>query len=197
MNPTGQLLPLERYLDSSNALLIDESFLDFTGHPSATQFLHARPNLYILRSLTKFYALPGLRIGALIAAPEIIERLRRSREPWQVNALAEQAALAALGDHEHSARTIEFVRTERRWLSEQVSQIPGAHPQPSCVNFLLIALDHTASPLLTHLLAHKILIRDCSGWPGLEFTSSVRIAVRTRLENERLLAAWKEFACAS
>ncbi len=197
VNPTGQLVPLDPYLNSSNALLIDESFLEFTGHPSAAQLLGARPKLYILRSLTKFYALPGLRIGALIAAPEIIEDLRCNREPWQVNVLAEQAALAALADHDHSARTIEFVHSERQRLSEQLGAMPGVHPQPSCANYLLMALDHPAASLLAHLLTHKILVRDCSGWPGVAFPSSVRVAVRTRPENERLLAAWQEFSCAS
>lgn len=197
VNPTGQLVPLDPYLNSPNALLIDESFLPFTGRPSAAQFLATRANLYILRSLTKFYALPGLRIGALIAAPELIEDLRRHREPWQVNALAEQAALAALRDSGHSARTIEFVHGERQWLSEQLAAMPGAHPQPSCANYLLLALDYPPASLLAHLLEHKILVRDCSGWPGVAFPSAVRVAVRTRPENERLLAAWREFSCAS
>jgi threonine-phosphate decarboxylase len=197
VNPTGQLIPIDKFLKPPSALLVDESFLDFTGHSSVARFLTTRPNLYVLRSLTKFYALPGLRIGALIAAPALIEELRRFREPWQVNVLAAQAALAALGDRDHSVRTIEFVHFERQWLSDRLAAMPGAYPQPSCANYLLVALDHPASPLVAHLLKHKILVRDCSGWPGVLFDSCIRVAIRTRPENERLLTAWTEFSCAS
>jgi threonine-phosphate decarboxylase len=184
-------------MDTPDALLVDESFLDFTGQPSASRHLSTRPDLYVLRSLTKFYGLPGLRIGALLAAPAIVHQLRRRREPWQVNVLAEQAALAALSDRDHSARTLEFVKNERCWLGEHLASLPGAHPQTSCANFLLVALDYPSAPLLAHLLERKSLVRDCTKWLGVPFPSSVRVAVRTRAENERLIAAWKEFPCAS
>jgi threonine-phosphate decarboxylase len=117
------------------------------------------------------------------------------REPWQVTVLGEQAALAAIGDREHSLRTIEFVRSERCWLSRRLAEIPGAHPQSSCANYLLVVLDYAAAPLVAHLLERRILVRDCTNWPGVPFPSSVRVAVRTRPENERLLAAWKDFSC--
>jgi threonine-phosphate decarboxylase len=196
VNPTGQVVDLKPYLDSGSGLLVDESFVDFTGHPSIACHIGTRPNLYVLRSLTKFYALPGLRIGALLASAEIIRDLRKDREPWQVNVLAEQAALAAIGDREHSAPTIEFVRSERCWLGHGLAEIPGAHPQPSSANYLLVALDYPSAPLVAHLLEQKILVRDCTNWPGVPFPSSVRVAVRTRGENERLLAKWKEYSCA-
>jgi threonine-phosphate decarboxylase len=195
LNPTGQFVPLERYLDAPGALLIDESFLDFTGQPSSVQFIDKRPGLYVLRSLTKFYALPGLRAGALVASADLIEDLRRKREPWQVNTLAERAALAALADRDHAIRSIEFIRAERQWMSDRIAEIPGATPQPSCANYMLVALDHPAAALVSHLLERKILVRDCSGWPGVTYASAIRVAVRTRPENQRLLAAWKEFAC--
>lgn len=196
-NPSGQFIPLDVFLNAPGALLIDESFLDFTGQPSAVRFLDTRPDLYVLRSLTKFYALPGLRIGALVAHPDIVRNLRRFREPWQVNVLAAHAALAALGDRDHRRRTIEFVHSERQWLSRHLATLPGVRPQPGCANYILVALDYPAIPLLTHLLQRKILVRDCSEWPGVQFPSSVRVAVRQRHENERLLAAWREFPCAS
>jgi histidinol-phosphate/aromatic aminotransferase/cobyric acid decarboxylase-like protein len=69
------------------------------------------------------------------------------------------------------------------------------HPQPSRANFLLAALDYPAASLLDHFLERKILVRDCTGWPGVPFPSSVRVAVRTPVENQRLVAAWKEFPC--
>jgi threonine-phosphate decarboxylase len=194
-NPTGEM-PLIN-LDTPGALLIDESFVEFTGEPSLARHVNTRPNLYVLRSLTKFYALPGLRIGALVAAPAVIHDLRKLREPWQVNVLAERAALAALSDHAHYARTLDFIQAERCRLGKGLAELPGVHPQPSRANYLLTALDYPAAPLLAHLLERKILLRDCTGWPGVPFASSVRIAVRTPQETERLLTAWKEFPCAS
>jgi threonine-phosphate decarboxylase len=184
-NPTGSILPLDAI--PNRAALIDESFLEFSGHPSAATLLPTHPQLIILRSLTKFYALPGLRIGALVATAATAHKWRAQREPWQVNVLAEEAALAAIADTNHAARSIDFVRTERAWLLQQLSEIPGAHPQPSDANFLYVPLDYPAAPLCDHLLRHKILIRN--------FDNAVRIAVRRRADNEKLLAAWREFPC--
>ncbi len=115
-NPTGATMcpaALEAWLAASaNPVLIDESFLEFTGLPSAMN-MPDRPNLFVLRSLTKFYALPGLRVGALVAAADVVSRWREQRQPWQVNVLAEEAALAAIADAEHARRTVEFVAAER------------------------------------------------------------------------------------
>jgi threonine-phosphate decarboxylase len=195
LNPTGQLLNLDRWLSSARPMLVDESFLQFTGHASSSRWIEQRPQLYILCSLTKFYALPGLRIGALLASPDAIRRLRRRREPWQVNALAERAALAALSDRDHAQRTVEFVRSEREWLREKLAELAGVVPQHSSANYLLCSLTYAASRLVPYLFVRKILVRDCSGWPGVRHRHAVRIAVRTRVENERLLDAWRSFPC--
>lgn len=200
-NPTGHIFDpewLESYLRAtSHAVLVDESFLDFTGLRSMARLIEERPLLYVLRSLTKFYALPGLRLGALLAAREEIERLQTYREPWQVNVLAEAAVLAALDDPHHTARTIEFVNSEREWLCTRINELDRVSCQPSAANYLWTRLDYPAAPLARFLEDRRILIRDCTGWPGLPAEPSVRVAVRTRAENEVLLAAWKEFPCAS
>jgi threonine-phosphate decarboxylase len=198
-NPTGEPLPhdeLERWLlDTVNPVLIDESFLEFTGVPSTARLLEARPRFYVLRSLTKFYALPGLRVGALLAAGGETRRWRPMREPWQVNVLAEAAALAAIADLEHGKRTLEFVAAERAWLCGQLAAIPRVRPMPSQANYLFVLLDTEAAPLCRYLLDRRILIRDCTGSPGID-GEAVRVAVRTRPENERLVAAWREYSCA-
>jgi threonine-phosphate decarboxylase len=197
-NPTGAVLDpeaLERWLFATDhPVLIDESFLEFAGLPSAARLVERRPRLWVLRSLTKFYALPGLRVGALIGPRAEVERSRPMREPWQVNVLAEAAALAAIADREHARRTLEFVANERAWLSERVAELPGARPEPSRANYLFVRLAYAAAGLCAHLLERKILIRDCAGSPGI-VGAAVRVAVRTRAENERLIAAWKEFSC--
>jgi threonine-phosphate decarboxylase len=198
-NPTGEALcpeALERWLlGTSNPVLVDESCLEFTGLPSMARLLETRPGLWILRSLTKFYALPGLRIGALLAAVDEMNEWLPQREPWQVNVLAEAAGLAAIADVEHGRRTLEFIAAERAWLSEQVAAIPGAHPAASRANYLLVRLDGQAEALVNYLLNNRILIRNCTGSPGVT-GKAVRIAVRTRAENERLLTKWKEYSCA-
>ncbi len=195
-NPTGWTLPLDflqqRLAASKDHILIDESFLDFSEHASAATLLRRHPQLIILRSLTKFYALPGLRVGALIAADETVRLWKQQREPWQVNALAEAAALAALADWKHAARSRKFIFAERDWFQQQIRQLPAATPHNSDANFLYVHLGYPAQLLCDHLLKHKILIRNCSTWLGLA-GEAVRVAVRQRHENERLLAAWREF----
>ncbi len=198
-NPTGWSVPaeaLQRWLAATtNPVLMDESFLEFSGLPSALALNTERPNLFLLRSLTKFYALPGLRVGALIGPPATLQKWREQREPWQVNVLAEAAALAAIQDQQHSQKTLQFVEGERQWLFQQLQALPKVSPEASSANFLYAKLGYPAKKLAAHMLARKVLIRDCGGWPGIT-GQSVRIAVRRREENERLLHAWKEFPCA-
>ena len=190
-NPTGETVDpeaLERWLlHTNNPVLIDESFLEYTGLPSASRLLDRRPQLYILRSLTKFYALPGLRVGALLAGAHTVACWRLRREPWQVNVLAEEAALAAIADGEHSRRSLEFVAAEREWILRELASLPGVHTTLSHANYLFVRLDYSPREFYEHMLERKILIRE---YPG-----GVRVAVRTRAENERLLACWREFRC--
>lgn len=189
-NPTGALPTLEWLDQTRGPVLVDESFLEFTGEPSVCA---QRDNLFVLRSLTKFYALPGLRVGALAGPPDLMRKWRAQRDPWQVNVLAEAAVLASLGDPEHARRTVDFVRSEREWLTARLKEIAGLAPQPSAANYLLIALREPAPPLVERLARRRILVRDCSGWAGVPFPHAIRVAVRTRAENERLLEALCEY----
>lgn len=197
-NPTGWTVPIEslrEYLHATRAsVLIDESFLEFSGLSSAAGFLLQHPRVMILRSLTKFYALPGLRVGALVGDAGAVRDWQAAREPWQVNVLAEEAALAAVSDTEHAARSVQFVGSEREWLLGQLGSLTGVEPMPSGANFLFVRLAFAASLLSAYLLRRKILIRNCTGWPGVE-GEAVRVAVRPRHENELLLRAWRDFPC--
>jgi threonine-phosphate decarboxylase len=196
-NPTGRLAGagFEGWLrGTSHPVMVDESFLDFTDARSVMQLAPDRPRLYILRSLTKFHAIPGLRVGALMGPEGEIADLRRAREPWQVNVLAEAAAIASLRDREYAESTRCFVARERPWFAEQLAELGGVTVEPSCVNFLYVRLDYDPAPLCAFLLDRKILLRNCSQWIGLE-QPAVRLAVRTREENARLLTAWREFRC--
>ncbi|MFL6416727.1 MAG: pyridoxal phosphate-dependent aminotransferase [Bryobacteraceae bacterium] len=198
-NPTGtntDLSVLRRRLgQSSEPLIVDESFLEFSQATSSSTLLSEFPTLVLLRSLTKFYALPGLRLGALVADASVVAEWRKQREPWQVNVLAEEAAFAAIADEEHARKTVAFVRDERNFLRAEIETIPGAIVHPSEANFIYVTLTGRAHDLVEHFRDKKILVRDCTGWPGLP-DEAIRIAVRTRDENERLLKTWKEFSCA-
>lgn len=188
-NPTG--LVLDRVLvreyaqGRKDAVLVDESFLDFTSAQSAADA--SIGNLFVLRSLTKFWALPGLRIGALIGD---VERMGSQRPPWPVNALAEAAALASLGDESHAAATRALIQEERSWMVAQLAGL-GLSVLPSEANYLAVETE-AAAELVALARSRQVLVRNCGGWPGWKF-AGVRVAVRKRWENEILIRIWREF----
>jgi threonine-phosphate decarboxylase len=198
-NPTGAVLDPQRFLrwfDHERApetvVVIDESFIDFAPELSIVSGAVKRRNLLVLRSLTKFHALPGLRIGCLVCDAERVAELERVREPWQVNVLAEQAALAALADMLHQRHTIEFVASERRWLHQRLDRLRGVRTLPSHANFLFSRCDRPVTELERFLARRRILIRNCSDMPGAA-GEAFRVAVRKRPENEMLVAALEDF----
>lgn len=195
-NPTGVPFPeqvIRRAIASREGpVLIDESFIEFTRLPSAIPWCEGHPNLLVLRSLSKFHALPGLRAGALAGSGDWMLRLRRKREPWQVNTLAEAAARAALTDTAHAAATLDLIETERAFLLDHLEPLPGLHLQPASANFLFALTDQPAAEVCDWFLQRKILLRNCSGLPGVS-GEAIRFAVRTRPENERFLEAAAEF----
>ncbi len=193
-NPIGRIAPPVTSWPAG--LLIDESFIEFTGAESAVERTAGDDGLLVLRSLTKFYALPGLRIGALVGSRKMISGLRAFREPWQVNVFAEAAALAAVEDRDHARRTVEFVTAERARMAERLADIRGLKAATSCANYVFAYMEHSAANLAEWLLDRKILIRVCTGTPGIR-GEAVRFAIRTRPENERLLDALEEYFCGS
>lgn len=198
VNPTGELISCAEWLArTTHPAIVDESFIEFAETHSLTALVATRPNLVVLRSLTKFYGIPGLRVGALVASPDSIARWKQLRDPWSLNVLAIRAACAAIADREHGRRALETVRTERAWLSQELGSVEGVTVCSSAANFLFTRLSYGAATLSAFLEDRQILIRDCTGWPGIEHCNSVRVAVRTRPDNERLIAAWREFRCAS
>jgi threonine-phosphate decarboxylase len=198
-NPTGEPVPPElirkAVASREGPVLIDETFIEFTGLESAAGWCRDLPNLIVLRSLSKFQALAGLRVGALVGSREWIKRLRRRIEPRTVNVLAGIGARAALADSGHAARTREIVNVERNWLLEQLSGLDGLRVAPGVASFLFAGTDRPASAVCDWFLNRKILLRNCTGMPGVE-GEAIRFAVRTRPENERFVAAARELFCA-
>lgn len=193
-NPTGLLLPrdaIETLLSQFALVVVDEAFMDFLP-PAEQQSLIGQidrwPNLVILRSLTKFYSLPGLRLGYAIAHPDRLQRWQRWRDPWPVNALA-AAVVPVLQDHSFQHQTWQWLTTARPALQQALQAIPGLHPFPGRANYLLVRCDRSVTALQKDLLQRdRLLIRDCLSFPELG-DRYFRVAVRLPDENERLVTA--------
>lgn len=196
-NPAGSVHPPAEVAEiaaicrrSGTFLVLDEAFIDFCPEQSAVHLLLSEPQAVILRSLTKFFAMPGLRLGYALAHPGVSRQLAALREPWSVNVLAQAAGLAALADVDFRCRTLALVREEAAFLCAGLQSIPGLCPYPAAANYLLVRIDSslsvTAAALRNRLLERRILIRDCANFPGLD-PNYFRVAVRTRGENLQLL----------
>lgn len=198
-NPTGVLIPrrdLEVLLDAAivhrTMVIVDEAFMDFvpereehTSLPMAGK----HPGLILLYSLTKFLAIPGLRLGALVAPFRLVQKLTRVRDPWSVNALAQVAGVAGLKDGDYMKATRALVAREREFLFQQLSRLPGLRPYPGAANFLLVdvtATGYSAEELVRQLGFRGILVRSCANFTGLG-SGYIRLAVRGREDNLILL----------
>lgn len=187
-NPTGQVLSLE-VLDAwagdfpKSLFVVDEAYLAFApGMMSAITL--RRKNILTLRSMTKDYAMAGLRLGYAVADEAVIQELVNVRPAWNVNALAQSAGLAALRDEAHQRETLAQLQIEKQKLVAGLQGL-GFDPVPSHTNYFLLPV-HNGADFRQELLAHGILVRDCASF-GLP--AYVRIAARTGEENARLLAA--------
>ena len=196
-NPTGKLFSVEEilpYLEQFALVVVDEAFMDFLPpdeEQSLIPVIQEYPNLVILRSLTKFYSLPGLRLGYAIAHPDRLSKWQSWRDPWPVNTLAAAAAIAALGDKEFQSATWEWLPPARNELFQGLAKLPGLQPKESAANFLLVESQQSVSQLQEQLLKkYQIYIRDCLSFKELG-DRYFRVAVRSQLDNQRLLTALK------
>ncbi len=196
-NPTGRLYPVAEVAalygicrQAGCFFVLDEAFIDFAEENSAKRLLAESDDWLILRSMTKFFGFPGLRLGYAFASSAVTARLQRLLPPWSVGVLAQAAALAALADHEHGRRTREFVTTERQRLLDRLGRIADLRVFAGAANYLLLQIGSgmTAAALQEKLLLERILIRNCSNFAGLD-ERFFRVAVRSEAENDKLLAA--------
>ena len=201
-NPAGLLYGadcvtalLQLCRENNIMLVLDEAFMDFCGEEhSAKQAVVASGQGIVLRSMTKFHALAGLRLGCALAAPALAARFRAAQPPWEVNSLAQTAGVAARQDADYAVATRRLIDGERALLAEGLEALPGLRLFPSRVNYLLFELTsgQTAPQLAERLLLrHRIMVRDCSGFAGLG-ERFLRVAVRSREENGRLLKVLQE-----
>lgn len=207
-NPTGLLLDgaeLRRFAaeHAGTTFVVDEAFADFVdgydaplGGPASGDGAGAElpANVVVLRSLTKFYAIPGLRLGFAAAAAPLAAAIRRQVPPWSVNSLAQAAGAAVLADGEYVCRSRQAVRELRESLSRGLAQLGGLCVYPGEANYLLVRLNRAsmdAAALAAALLRRRIAIRVCDNYPGLD-GRFFRVAVRPAEDNAALLAALGE-----
>jgi threonine-phosphate decarboxylase len=180
-------------------VVVDEAFIDFVEAESVKTMVRQNPYLIVLRSLTKYYALPGLRLGYVLAETSNVAQLAAYQEPWSVNGPALSVARACLKDACFTMKTERWLGNERRFLSQKLAGLAGFRPLASQTNFLLVKIDANgldALQLRSFLSRKKILIRACDSFGGLG-TDYFRIAVRRRKDNLRLLAALKEWTASA
>jgi threonine-phosphate decarboxylase len=190
-NPTGRLTTRVDVLECADRarqqgcyLVVDEAFIDFCPEASVCNDVEKNPYLIVLKSMTKFYALSGLRIGCAVFHPSVVEKVKAYKEPWTVNSLAQDAAAAAIEDVLFRRASLEAMREEKAFVERGLKEI-GVPFVPSRANYYLLRLER-AQALRAALEERGILVRDCSGFPGLDSTY-LRIAVRSRKENSILL----------
>lgn len=196
-NPTG-LLPeralllavAERCKALNIKLILDEAFLDFIpGEQGFIPLLAQNPHIWVLRSLTKFYAIPGLRLGYLLNGDaRAVARLRRHQMPWSINAFAALAGGIVLNDHEYQQRTWRWLDEEGTRFYRALENMPGLKVYPGRANYLFLRCERAEVELQYALLQRRILIRSCANYPGLD-ERYFRVAIRGAAENQQLLDA--------
>ncbi len=192
-NPTGELLTkpnLEKMASdarkSGYILFIDEAFIELAD-PAQSMIASRSPNVFVLRSLTKSFSVPGLRFGFGRGDPDLIAQIERIRPPWTVNTFAEDFVLEAFAHYDELEESRRKIAIEREWLCDKFETL-GLDFTPSSTNFILLNLHRDAGEFTGEMLKKDILVRDCTSF-GLP--SSIRVAVRNRDENRLLIEAFE------
>lgn len=196
-NPTGALLSKEEIIalakrceESETFLLVDEAFIELSDpDQSVARLAPSREYLFVMRSLTKSFGVPGLRLGFGVTNPLLAEIMDRARIPWSLGSIAAAAGSYLLGQEDFLERSRALIKEELIWLNTSMRTL-GLRPQESRVNFILVDITPTglSSDELTRRMACEgVLVRDCQSF-GLE-KGYIRVAVRNRDENEQLIAA--------
>ncbi len=191
-NPTGKACDVEALRQlilnhPRNHFIVDESFIDFADPEHSLRW--QRPaNLIIVQSMTKSWAIPGLRLGYVLADQKVVAAMCKLRPDWSVNTIAQAVGVRALQDCDFLKQTRNYVDQQRLDLFSRLKAISGLHPYAGDANFLLVRIDHPtidAATLTDKLLKKGIIIRNCDNFSGLD-KRYFRVAVRTTKEQQRL-----------
>lgn len=203
-NPTGNLISAEkikklvqRGAKTHTDIIVDESFLDFRSDEERYT-VRSLPmqcdNVVVIRSLTKFYALPGLRLGFAVVPSIKLAAMEAQKDVWNMNSLAQWAGIAALQDRDYQRQTRVYMQTARQWLYTKLSTLPQCKVFLPSVNFILVKIETkniTMRQLIFILRQHNILVRECSNYPGLT-ELFLRFAVKAPADNEILYSTLKK-----
>jgi threonine-phosphate decarboxylase len=193
--PTGRALNRGAILqigvaakESGYYLVVDEAFIDYHPENSAIRDVADNPHLIVLRSMSPFYSLSGLRLGYGVFPPHLVQRLKGHKEPWTVNSLAQRAAVIALKDKKFRADTIRSIQDEKKFLEKNFNKI-GLAFLPSAAQFYLTKIEG-ATEICRQLSTKGILLCECAESRGLD-RSHIRIAVKSHRENTILIRELK------
>ena len=183
-NPTGNVITAEEILRLAevSSVVVDESFIDFLDVESVRRLVSDK--ISVVQSLTKIFAIPGLRLGFAVVEENLARRLNLSKDVWNVNFLAQKAGVAALTDEDYLRRTRTWLAAEKNFFVERLSNLRGVEVFPPSVNFVLFRHEQ-AGRILKDLRREKILLRSCANFAGLD-GSYLRSAIRSREENLKL-----------
>ncbi len=197
-NPTGtynteaELRALLAALPPRTLVAVDEAYCDYAvaaDYPRSLELQARHPNLVVLRTFSKIHSLAGLRVGYAVGHPDLIAQLQKTREPFNVNSLAQAAALACLRRHDVVAQRAKRNREQLEWLAARCEAL-GLRVTPSQANFLLVRCPGAAAELAQALLRRGVIVRPMAGW-GLD-EHALRISVGLPQENRRCIQALEE-----
>ncbi len=196
-NPTGTILSKKQLAKiilaakhKSSFVFIDECFIELVpkSNQSVLNLVKKYDNLFVLRSLTKSFGLAGIRIGYAAASKQIIDILQKIKIPWSVNTLAQEAGIIAIKNKSHITKSKSIIKKEFNFLKNQISTLSDFECHDSSTNFILIKTKQDSTRLQKKLLKHKILIRDCKNFRGLN-NHYIRIAIKSHKDNLKLVRA--------
>lgn len=191
-NPAGtyiNLKQLEGFIKAASAntlIFIDEAYFEYVhalDYPDSLALITKYPNLMVTRTFSKMYGLAGLRVGYGIARPEIIDTLNRLREPFNVNSVAQAAAVAVLKDQSYYKKIAKDVEVERQYLYRSLTELNIKYEE-SCTNFILVYVGGDSTKVAGALLKKGVIIRDMSVW-GLK--GYIRVSIGNSSENKRFI----------
>ena len=194
-NPTGTILSKNQLTKiilsakhKSSFVFIDECFIELVpkSNQSVLNLVKKHDNLFVLRSLTKSFGLAGIRIGYAAASKQIIDILKKIKIPWSVNTLAQEAGIVAIKNTSHIKKSKFIIKKEFNFLKSHIDNIPNFECYDSSTNFILIKIKQDSTKLQKKLLKHKILIRDCKNFRGLN-NHFIRIAIKSHKDNLKLV----------
>jgi threonine-phosphate decarboxylase len=193
-----QLIDLVDFCNKKDIIFsVDENYIEFADQSLKNTLAGAikdYENLFVIRSVTKFYGMAGIRFGYALAATNLIDKLETVRQPWSINGLACQVTMAAFNDTQFIQNTKATIAKNRQALAKALGEIEGLHVYPSVTNFLLVKIQNrkVTSTMLKELLTKEhILIRDCCTFMGMD-DSYFRVTIRSEKDNQKLVEKIKQ-----